>query len=93
MSELSIWCDEDTSLDNVVSPEYMMDGTKRRAHDDSALRQVLGGIGHLIAHEYWCLQKNDPDAGLTYRQSALLVYQWVHIVGLETSPPDDSIST
>jgi hypothetical protein len=37
----------------------------------------MGGIGHLTDHYYWCKQMNDPDGGFTYRQSALLVDQWV----------------
>ena len=54
----------------------------RSAHRECGLREVLGGIGHLIAHEYWCLQHHDPDAGLTYRQSALLVDAYVGIMGV-----------
>lgn len=53
-----------------------------QAHRACLLRDVLGGIGHLIAHEYWCLQHNDPDAGLTYRQSARLVDAYSEIVGI-----------
>jgi hypothetical protein len=53
------------------------------AHHECSLREVVGGIGHLIAHEYWCLQQHDPDAGLTYRQSALLVRAMVDVLGVE----------
>jgi hypothetical protein len=42
----------------------------------------MGGIGHLIAHAYWCFERGDPDAGLTYRQSALLVDTYVTAVGV-----------
>jgi len=52
-------------------------------HRECGLRSVVGGIGHLVAHGYWCVQKGDPDAGMTYRQSALLVDAYVHIVGIE----------
>lgn len=52
-------------------------------HRSCLLRSTLGGIGHLIAHEYWCEQRHDPDAGLTYRQSARLVDAYVQVVGLE----------
>lgn len=52
-------------------------------HRECSLREVLGGIGHLVAHEYWCTQRHDPDAGLTYRQSALIVDAWVHVMGVE----------
>ena len=52
-------------------------------HRECVLRDALGGIGHLVAHEHWCLQKHDPDAGLTLRQSALLCDAFVAIVGVE----------
>jgi hypothetical protein len=54
-------------------------------HRVCSLRSSVGGIGHLIAHEYWCVQKHDPDAGLTFRQSALLVDEFVTIVGVDES--------
>ena len=54
-------------------------------HRECGLREVMGGIGHCVAHEYWCKQKNDPDAGLTYRQSALLVQKYYEVVGM---PPE-----
>ena len=56
------------------------------AHRECLLREVTGGIGHLIAHEWWCTHLKDPDAGLSYRQSALLTDAWVTIVGLEHLP-------
>ena len=91
-----LWCDEEASHDNFVQTTTLVkqDGTCeiRWVHDDCTLRQVLGGIGHLLAHEYWCLQKHDPDAGLTYRQSALLVYQWTRIVGVEPTTEGGSIT-
>jgi hypothetical protein len=54
-------------------------------HRECTLRMALGGIGHLIAHDYWCTQKHDPDAGLTYRQSALLTDAYVRVMGVEAS--------
>ena len=57
--------------------------SSREHHPECGLRMALGGIGHLIAHEYWCSQRRDPDAGLTYRQSALLVRAWVDVMGVE----------
>lgn len=41
-------------------------------HWECVLRAVMGGIGHLLDHEHFCLSKNDPDAGLDYRTSAAL---------------------
>ena len=54
-----------------------------QAHRECILRSVAGGIGHQIAHEWWCEQKGDPDAGLTRRQSALLVDAYIRIMGVE----------
>lgn len=54
------------------------------AHNHCLLRETMGGIGHLIAHEYWCgAPRHDPDAGLTYQQSALLVLAYVQTVGVD----------
>ena len=53
-----------------------------RAHRECLLRSVLGGIGHLTDHHYWCYERNDPNAGLSYRHSALLVDQWVQVHGM-----------
>lgn len=52
-------------------------------HRSCALRSVMGGIGHHIAHDYWCVERGDPDAGLTYRQSARLVDAYAQIMGIE----------
>jgi hypothetical protein len=48
-------------------------------HRECMLREVMGGIGHHIAHDYWCLRRGDPDAGFTYRESALMVYAIFHV--------------
>lgn len=56
----------------------------RYAHRECSLREVIGGIGHLIAHDYWCGEpRHDPDAGLSYRQSAKLVDAFVAVVGVD----------
>jgi len=55
----------------------------RPAHNECALRSALGGIGHLTNHDHWCKVVGDPDAGLSYRESAELVYQWVREHGIE----------
>ena len=47
-------------------------------HRECALRAVHGGIGHLVDHERYCYGERDPDAGLTKRQSSVLV--WRHVV-------------
>lgn len=53
------------------------------AHRECMLRQAVGGIGHLVAHDYWCRQHHDPDAGLTFRQSSLLADCFIHVVGID----------
>lgn len=55
-------------------------------HRECSLRGVLGGIGHLRNHGVWCSERHDPDGGLTYRQSALLVWDWVADHGFPTRP-------
>lgn len=56
-------------------------------HRECFLRSAIGGIGHLIAHNYWCRERSDPDAGLTYRQSAILTALYVELVGVEATEP------
>jgi hypothetical protein len=72
------WCDTPIEPGDELAPGSLhVDGVVRDAHRECALRSVMGGIGHLTDHYYWCKQMNDPDGGFTYRQSALLVDQWV----------------
>jgi hypothetical protein len=59
--------------------EPMDDPDLTMAHRECMLRDVLGGIGHHIAHDYWCKQRHDPDAGFTYRESAQMVYAIFHV--------------
>ena len=67
----AIWPDDDWVPMNPV----------QSAHRECSLREVIGGIGHLLAHEYWC--HRDTDAGLTRRQSALMVAKLVDLLGVE----------
>ena len=53
------------------------------AHHECSMREVLGGIGHQIAHDYWCVQQRDTDAGFTRRQSAQLVLALIDVIGIE----------
>lgn len=57
----------------------------RDQHPECGLRSAVGGIGHLTNHAYWCLVVNDPDAGMTYRQSAIQVARWVEEYGLDAA--------
>jgi hypothetical protein len=80
---ICLFCNEeldgtDTAMFPVGTPEG-----PREAHRQCMLRSTIGGIGHLLAHQYWCNEQGDPDAGLTYRQSALMVQRWVEVVGIE----------
>jgi hypothetical protein len=56
-----------------------------RADRICLLRSAVGGIGHLIDHDYWCLQRGDPDAGQGYRASALAVQLWIDQHGLDAA--------
>lgn len=56
---------------------FDVEGRRRLAHTECALRAVMGGIGHLENHAHWCMTQGDPDAGLSYRDSARLVRSWV----------------
>ena len=53
------------------------------AHHCCSLREVMGGIGHHLGHDYWCKQMHDTDAGLTRHQSAQMVVALVDILGVE----------
>jgi hypothetical protein len=54
-------------------------------HRECSLRSVIGGIGHLLDHDHFCTALHDPDAGLDYRTSALLVDEYVARVGVESA--------
>lgn len=54
------------------------------SHRACALREVLGGIGHLVDHDRWCVREGDPDAGMTYRESALCVMAACDRMGADT---------
>jgi hypothetical protein len=77
-------CDEPVGEYEAWMPMGTPDGPGV-AHRECSLREVIGGIGHLIAHEYWCTQRHDPDAGLTYRQSARLTLAYVETMGVEAA--------
>ena len=52
-----------------------------QVHNECGLRSAVGGIGHLLDHAHFC--DTDPDAGLDFRTSALLVDILVRRMGLE----------
>lgn len=51
-------------------------------HRECSLRVVLGGIGHLEDHDFWCGVMHDPDGGRTRRQSGQEVWRWVQTNGI-----------
>jgi hypothetical protein len=79
-------CEEFIGPDDETSPITVMDPvlgvTARRMHRECALRNVIGGIGHLTDHYLWCTINKDPDGGMTYRASAILVDKWVRERGV-----------
>jgi hypothetical protein len=58
------------------------------AHRACALQDVLGPIGHLLDHRYWCVVMGEPYAGLTRRESALCVLALVNVYGAEKVTAD-----
>lgn len=78
-STVCIYCDEpcdqnpDRTVGTMMGPRYF--------HPECALREVLGGIGHQIAHDYWCTQMHDPDGGMSRHQSALMVAFMYEMMG------------
>jgi hypothetical protein len=77
-------CNEPVRQGDDISPTSLFtEEGPQTTHRSCMLREVIGGIGHLIAHDYWCIQRHDPDAGLTRRQSALLVDVYCAVVGIE----------
>lgn len=75
-------CREMIRADEDTTPLHTPEG-RQDAHRICMLREVTGGIGHLIAHEYWCEEMDDPDAGMTRYQSAQMVDLYVALVGCE----------
>lgn len=44
-------------------------------HRECGFRSAIGGIGHCVNHQYYCSPDvDDPDAGFSYRESALFVW-------------------
>jgi hypothetical protein len=64
-----------------MEPGSLRGPTNLPTHRECGLRMALGGIGHLVDHALWCGERHDPDAGLTYRESALMVATWVELKG------------
>jgi hypothetical protein len=50
-------------------------------HRECSLRNVMGGIGHLVDHARYCHGELGTDAGLSLRASSLLVWEFLHDTG------------
>ena len=50
-------------------------------HRECSLRGVMGGIGHHVDHARYCHGPLGTDAGLTRRESSLLVWEFLHDTG------------
>lgn len=71
-------CKEGDDVRDIAEP-----GGLTLAHRECLLRSVVGGIGHLRNHAYWCVEVGDPDGSMTYRTSALLVDAWIAEHGID----------
>lgn len=78
-------CTEEIGPKDEYAPGSLrdQDGAHLVTHRECSLRSVIGGIGHLQDHVYWCNERHDPDAGMTYRQSSIAVDLWIAKYGVE----------
>jgi len=79
VGNVCVWCEEAIRPgDNGrISP------VGHTLHRECQVRAVLGGIGHLVDHERYCHSELGTDAGLTRRQSSLLVWEWFQETHME----------
>ena len=94
VGEQCVWCEEAIQQGDQGSFMYGVwrDSLTPRpiqpVHRECSLRSVIGGIGHLEDHAFWCKGPgNDTDGGRTKRQSALEVWEWVMRHGLPRTNP------
>ena len=59
----------------------------QQIHHACSYRSVAGGIGHHLDHAHFCITKRDPDAGVSFRTSALLVWELVHRADYQRNQP------
>ena len=85
MTDDAEWIDVPTDMRCMTCGERFADGdngaimpTGFATHRECSLRAVWGGIGHQVDHARYCKSDLGPDAGLTKRQSALLVWRHFH---------------
>ena len=76
---ICVYCDEAILPHDAWTPL----NAAQYGHYECGLREVMGGIGHHLGHEYWCKQQHDTDAGLTHRQSAKMVVALIDLLGID----------
>jgi hypothetical protein len=81
MVDLCAMCNESVVVDP-SSTVIQTDEGPRKMHRVCGLREVVGGIGHLLDHDHFCRNMGSPDAGLDYFTSALMVDVWVQRKGV-----------
>lgn len=92
VGDLCLQCDEAIEEQHQGSYMYDVGGGLAPVHRECALRAVLGGIAHM-RRTCSCYAApgfaDDPDAGLSYRESALLVWAYVqeHGTGYPSEAP------
>lgn len=88
MTEKCLACDTPVTEGQQWKPMKYVTMTSvedRKVHVECGLREVMGGIGHLTNHAYWCKEMHDPDGGLSYRASALAVWGWIKDNGFDAA--------
>lgn len=83
--EPCVLCTELIGAGDQGSFMFTPEGVLGPVHRECSLRSVLGGWGHHADHALWCLERHDPDGGLTYRKSALAV--WAHRTRCDEAAP------
>jgi hypothetical protein len=80
MTDDAEWIEVPTDLACMLCGERFVEGDNGAItpggpqHRECGLRGVMGGIGHLVDHAFFCHGELGTDAGLSYRASALLTW-------------------
>lgn len=76
IGQICLLCIEPIDVGDCGTFTHLSLGQLKPIHRECGLRQVLNGIGHLTDCHMWCDIVGDPDAGKSYRESALEVWEW-----------------
>lgn len=77
IGELCLHCDEPIEEGQQGTFMFDLHGGRRPTHRECSLRSVLGGIAHMRRTCSCFGGTDDPDGGMPYRRSALLVWAYV----------------